>query len=224
MDRVYELAILTIVAALESRDGASLPGYKRPRKARNSLWSPFLKGDIEMGAPFLPSQRLRRAVNGSLWNTRGWTFQERVLSERCLFVTEYGFFFQCPRSQIAEEMTWEHEDLKRFLNTSPAISPETLQILSSGHRLRSTLLSLPHLLRTSRHWLPRKFRRLHQAFIERRIAHRHRRDDVRAAPMITGWDVFVQQKDRVGLPDYMAWVQNYTTRQLSFKPDVLSAF
>lgn len=49
---------------------------------------------------------LARSVQGSKWNTRAWTFQERVLSKRTLFLTPQQMFFKCCHtpSYISEDL------------------------------------------------------------------------------------------------------------------------
>ncbi|OCL01204.1 hypothetical protein AOQ84DRAFT_278057, partial [Glonium stellatum] len=56
---------------------------------------------------------------------RGWTFQERLLSERCLFMTTQGVFFKCPSlcHNFGKEMS---------VGKSVGASPEVSWLLSAG--------------------------------------------------------------------------------------------
>ena len=46
-------------------------------------------------------------VDQAVWNTRGWTFQERVLSERLLFVTDKQILFKCRHGSNSEDVVSE---------------------------------------------------------------------------------------------------------------------
>ncbi|KAK3328252.1 heterokaryon incompatibility protein-domain-containing protein [Cercophora scortea] len=105
MDRIYQSAIFTIVGALNSRDGGGLPGYSgRPRKA--SVWSPPRSVDLDSAGRGIKQNSMEALVYPSLWNKRGWTFQERILARRCLFITEFLVIFECSQGQASEEMTY----------------------------------------------------------------------------------------------------------------------
>ncbi|KAK4580535.1 hypothetical protein LTR86_000738 [Recurvomyces mirabilis] len=98
MDRVYRAAVLTIVAAADSSPGIGLPGVTNER--RTSIWShPTLGGEARM-----VDKDFRRIISTSTWNTRGWTFQERMLSMRCLYVADDAFYFTCHRAAYQESL------------------------------------------------------------------------------------------------------------------------
>ena len=46
-------------------------------------------------------------IERSRWNTRGWTFQERLLSKRCLIFAEGRVFFQCRSTAMSEDVVSE---------------------------------------------------------------------------------------------------------------------
>ena len=46
-------------------------------------------------------------IERSKWNTRGWTFQERLLSKRCLIFAEGRVFFQCRATAMSEDVVSE---------------------------------------------------------------------------------------------------------------------
>lgn len=106
MDAIYSSATFTIIAALNNKTNNGLPGC------------PILPGCP--GRPRLPSvlvtsrqydHRKRKfgartmgtIVDQSCWNHRGWTFQERLLSRRRLFITEARVVFQCRDGTADEE-------------------------------------------------------------------------------------------------------------------------
>ena len=80
MDRIYGRALLTIVAAGGVDANAGLPGVgTHPRSLE-----PF----SESCNPELKLLKLQQtcdyARQRSEWNARAWTYQERILSRRCL--------------------------------------------------------------------------------------------------------------------------------------------
>ena len=84
MDEIYSGSALTIVACTGVDSTHGLPGVSRPRVPDPSI-------DIEhLG-------RLRAVpamydIEGSAWATRGWTYQEALLSHRQLYFTEKQLF------------------------------------------------------------------------------------------------------------------------------------
>ncbi|KAK6951992.1 hypothetical protein Daesc_006518 [Daldinia eschscholtzii] len=105
MDNIYRSATFTIAVALNSPSGDGLPGYqRRPRDLYSSIWRPPYDADVETRG--INPNGIEALVNSSLWNRRGWTFQERLLSRRCLFITEHQVMFRCSQAEASEELTW----------------------------------------------------------------------------------------------------------------------
>lgn len=114
MDTIYSSAYLTVILALNERGGKGIPGFRDcPR--RSSIWHPP-RGAMFFGRGVNPNGM--RTVNSSLWNNRGWTFQERVLSRRRLFITEFQVLFECSSAQAHEELTYcsPHPPMPSFLD------------------------------------------------------------------------------------------------------------
>jgi len=89
MDTVYSGAQLTIIAAGGRNQDPGLPGVHRtPRDP-----CPSIKiGDIHvMISPPFPHW----TINSSHWDTRGWTYQEAILSSRRLVFTNDQVYFEC---------------------------------------------------------------------------------------------------------------------------------
>jgi len=103
MDKIYRSATLSIIAALNVRDGRGLPGF-RGTSRQSSIWSPAR--DCEVEARGIRPNAMGALVDSSLWNKRGWTFQERVLSRRRLFITEFQTIFECSKGHASEELTY----------------------------------------------------------------------------------------------------------------------
>ena len=100
MGRIYSSALLTVVAAAGRDAAAGLPGLDKRSRIRLQK------------TENIHSFRLRTAlsndnntiIDNSYWNNRGWTYQERFLSRRCLIFTTYQVYFQC-RTEIRSEDT-----------------------------------------------------------------------------------------------------------------------
>lgn len=98
MDVIYSQAAATIVALCGKDASVGLPGVRRDsRPVRQfsvtvSPWQLFAK---------LPE--LSFVLQKSRWATRAWTFQEGILSKRCLFFSEHQVFFQCRSSYCTED-------------------------------------------------------------------------------------------------------------------------
>ena len=108
MNEIYGSAYLTIAAtsAISSTEGF----LRRPQEVACSI--PFY-GDSDTEPAFCLS--LTGMLNGgnqgswmdsietSRWNTRGWTFQERLLSKRVLHFTTRKLFWECRVTEASEE-------------------------------------------------------------------------------------------------------------------------
>ncbi|KAK1761557.1 heterokaryon incompatibility protein-domain-containing protein [Echria macrotheca] len=106
MDAIYGCARLTLVAAAGSDAQAGLPGIRtgtRPRQQRVvRITSALLLSKV------LPT--FKSVVDHSTWNSRGWTYQERVLSERKLYFTDQQAYYECPHGFSCEDnLSGPHE-------------------------------------------------------------------------------------------------------------------
>jgi hypothetical protein len=98
MDRIYNIADFTIVAAVPI--GVGLPGVRgRPRKSYLANHSRRFHPKLR----FVPDN-FKSTVIDSFWNTRGWTYQERILSRRAIYITEWQTYFLCYRGAEQEEI------------------------------------------------------------------------------------------------------------------------
>lgn len=89
MNAVYQAAEVTIVAAAGDDSSFGLLGVgKRRRKAQVSG---NIHGHLLTVIPPDPS----RQIKTSKWATRGWTYQEGLLSRRRLFFTEHEVSYEC---------------------------------------------------------------------------------------------------------------------------------
>ncbi|KAF2116525.1 heterokaryon incompatibility protein-domain-containing protein [Lophiotrema nucula] len=99
MDVIYSSALLTIVTLSGQNADTALPNFV-PIKAPNlcdirkypkeqEAFDLYYNGIVAVG----PS--LHQTLHESTYNTRGWTFQERLLSQRCLYLSENSAFLRC---------------------------------------------------------------------------------------------------------------------------------
>ncbi|KAK8045582.1 hypothetical protein PG993_005606 [Apiospora rasikravindrae] len=113
MHLIYGNALFTICAA--DGDGCSA-GLKaawpmlRPDKRENgdpvvpeATKTDPIRVECTPGMWLMASRPLEAVVNSSTWNTRAWTFQERILSRRCLIFAEGRLYYQCRVGSISQD-------------------------------------------------------------------------------------------------------------------------
>jgi Heterokaryon incompatibility protein (HET) len=98
MASVYGGAVATILAASGEHAAVGLPGVNE-----NSRLLPHLVEIPGTGLYLTYRLPLNSIVDDSTYNTRGWTFQERLLSRRCLFFTDTQVFFECQKHLYSED-------------------------------------------------------------------------------------------------------------------------
>jgi hypothetical protein len=113
MHLVYGCASVTIVAAAGQDANSGLPGIRgREREAFPTLVAEGVP-DLVAGLPaFAPT------IFNSVWETRGWTFQEKILSKRLIFFTKYQLFYHCNSATWCEDAVWVNRDPKIQMNVA----------------------------------------------------------------------------------------------------------
>lgn len=114
MGHIYRCASFTIVAASGEDAGAGLPGLRpgtRFFQQEEVLVAHATESNPAMS--LMTTCNPKRSANvhymeDTKWNTRGWTFQERYLSNRCLVFTEEQVYFSCNEVVFCEESYLEH--------------------------------------------------------------------------------------------------------------------
>jgi hypothetical protein len=104
MDQIYGRAYMTIVCLAGDSAHFGLPGVSANTRIRRPWTCQFDQEALYEGLP-----SLQEAITGSTHYTRAWTYQETMLSMRCLFISEGQFFFRCSRSHHAESIDWRAE-------------------------------------------------------------------------------------------------------------------
>lgn len=131
MHLVYGGAELTIFAASGQDGDSGLPGVNGTR--RRSQARSLIKGTQFASTLVHPLSR----VMESKWSTRGWTYQEAVLSYRRLFFTEEQTYFMCNSMQYWESIHIPLDKLKKA-RAKVRVGPKMQFKLCSGrkrHRL-----------------------------------------------------------------------------------------
>ncbi|PTB79812.1 HET-domain-containing protein [Trichoderma longibrachiatum ATCC 18648] len=110
MDSIYTRAHLTIVAAAGSHANAGIPGLQPETRSRKQH---IVQVSDSLSLVALHPDTHRSAA-ATTWSTRGWTYQELLLSKRCLYSFPDGSVsFQCSRAVWGEDYHAETPHLKR---------------------------------------------------------------------------------------------------------------
>lgn len=97
MASIYNHALATIVAASGENAGCGLPGVRQNSRVLQNL-ATIPGANIHV----MERKPLDSFMDNSTYNTRGWTFQERLLSRRCLYFTDTQVFFECQEHSFSE--------------------------------------------------------------------------------------------------------------------------
>ena len=118
MHLVYGRADLTLIAAAGADSTYGLPGVHKPRHGHYQPRS-ARHGNIMVCQ--LPPQ-LSRTIAQSPWNSRGWTYQEALLTRRRLVFTDHFVIFQCNRDTFGEGFHWSLDNQPFDLTFSSRIA------------------------------------------------------------------------------------------------------
>lgn len=104
MGIIYKNADITIISAAGYSSADGIPGVSSIARAK----VPLLCMELDRALPLRdgnttpiitfqpqPSQWIQHEVLNSVWNTRGWTYQEGILSRRRLVFTPTQTYFEC---------------------------------------------------------------------------------------------------------------------------------
>lgn len=95
MDRIYQQAELTLVAAVPDYDG--LPGIHEWSRKRTKQ-PQIILGDMQLVSSLTDPVKL---ITESPWHQRGWTFQEGILSRRLLVSQVFNSIVSHPASLLS---------------------------------------------------------------------------------------------------------------------------
>ncbi|KAG1744125.1 heterokaryon incompatibility protein-domain-containing protein [Suillus paluster] len=109
MDSIYGGSYFTIYAAGGTSARDPLPGL-RPRTRPPQQHIEVVQG-LHLSVPLPPPIE---ALNLSAWSTRGWTYQELMLSRRRIYFTGQQVYFECKCDIFCEDVVAE----SKFLSSS----------------------------------------------------------------------------------------------------------
>lgn len=98
-DWIYARAHLTVVAGSGKDANAGLPGVRKGSRT----WHQVIE-EVAPGTKLMVSHLAEDYIATSQWDSRAWTFQERMLSRRCLLFVNGRVYFQCRRATFCEDM------------------------------------------------------------------------------------------------------------------------
>ena len=123
MASVYRTAILTLVAVSSQDASSMLPGVRPGTRALPSFLETPDFTLAERTSSILP------VLLSSKYHTRAWTFQERLLSTRCVYFTEEQVFLQCQSGIFREDrmVCTPFDKLGRDVLALKPLSPEYIE-------------------------------------------------------------------------------------------------
>ncbi|KAI1080752.1 heterokaryon incompatibility protein-domain-containing protein [Whalleya microplaca] len=101
MDRIYGNSAVTIVAADGGNANSGLDGVSKPSSRREEQGQ--IVEEIAPGVKVLIPIKYRPKLKP--WETRAWTFQEKLLSKRLLIFSQGHVYFHCRHGVHMEDMT-----------------------------------------------------------------------------------------------------------------------
>jgi hypothetical protein len=128
MGSVYSHAVLTVIAAVESAD-ARLPRWSAFESPTVNRTETCARPPIEVlnGVRYTTGQpSLGVAISKTVWSSRGWTYQEGLLTRRALVFTDHQVYWNCPEESWCEDRHTEFQDLRH-------VSAHTKSFLASIH-------------------------------------------------------------------------------------------
>lgn len=98
MHLIYGNSTITICAADGQNATTGLVALDESRRP------PQMVVNYAEGVCLMLHRPAETSIEATQWNKRAWTFQERLLSKRCLIFTEGKIFFQCRSTGMSEDV------------------------------------------------------------------------------------------------------------------------
>lgn len=143
MDKIYADATLTIIDATGSCASSGLGGVSE-RERHVPAWIIL----YDQGLSVVPD--VTRDIHTSHWNSRGWTYQEGLLSNRRLIFTPSQLYFQCLRMHCCETLAAEFPSSLSMQSRGLASSLSFFSFGENGHAKEARAFS-----RRLKEYLPR---------------------------------------------------------------------
>lgn len=91
MDRIFANAYLTIISLTTANVHSQIPGLRPHSRVKST-------SEATVGGRTIKAMCAHSVVgefDGGPWERRGWTYQEWLLSRRCLFISDHQILFRC---------------------------------------------------------------------------------------------------------------------------------
>lgn len=107
MASIYGLAAVTIINSSGLNADSGLPGIQRT--PRHQSQAPFTIKGVPLMQTLDPvgSGDRNSYLGDSVWNMRGWTFQERLFSGKALIFAPEQVYWECEKASWCEDGVWE---------------------------------------------------------------------------------------------------------------------
>ncbi|XP_014554498.1 hypothetical protein COCVIDRAFT_55448, partial [Bipolaris victoriae FI3] len=106
MNKIYEQAEVTIIAAIGDDPHHGLPGVQDTLREEPIT--------IQLGGEtFVAVAHPVQEIESTKWSSRGWTYQEMLLSRRRLVFTKTQMYFQCRNAMCMESLNPDYTDYRR---------------------------------------------------------------------------------------------------------------
>lgn len=129
MDDIYSSALIVLVAAYGDSMSFGIPGVGYPRKEAQYSEDIF-------GLRIVNIVREVEEDSLNIWDTRGWTYQESVLSRRRLYFTNTRAFFECERLICHEDQFNPETSRDELISTRLTITEDESRFQSFARHLR----------------------------------------------------------------------------------------
>lgn len=133
MDLIYGGAYFTIVVATRTspKENYSIPGVNGQQRR-----VPQLTAEVDGLEVVVALPTYEDALQSSVWSTRGWTFQEGILSKRCLIFTDFQMYFRCAHDSRCEDVEAEGSEIFDYHAAKPAARQGQLDYITNDGFLK----------------------------------------------------------------------------------------
>ncbi|KAK1778974.1 heterokaryon incompatibility protein-domain-containing protein [Copromyces sp. CBS 386.78] len=106
MGSIYSLSILTIIGAAGEDAEYGLPGVSSPPRVPQ-LWTTIPCDGRKSQLPLIYFHPPDTEIRTAKWHSRGWTYQEGMLSKRRLVFSDRHIYFQCQEMHTTGELDFD---------------------------------------------------------------------------------------------------------------------
>jgi hypothetical protein len=200
MDQIFANAALCIVAISSETSANGIPGIGCSAGPRQTMFPP--------NTPLLLStahSSTEEILLNCPWSTRGWTFQEELLSRRRLYMSNQQYWLECYQCKYSS--VFEGSQSRRIVDV------RNIGVLARERGEPGDSLGVIEEKRRRTVW-PAQLRQTQENDVSKSLHSRRRRaeSEERYAP-----------KEAFSLSSYFGMVRHYVTRQLSYQADILQA-